>query len=133
MPTNLMMMVLGTRLEFRFMKTVARGVGEGERWHAEGREAEREGGREGGRGRGRQRGREGRREGGKGGVEEEKGQVHGCTGIKFNSPFNSILATIAAGLPTVWAMAVKPLGVPYIVKLMCLVSCGSSESWLLGM
>lgn len=38
-------------------------------------------------------------------------------------PQRIILATMAAGFPTAWAIAVNPLGVPYIVRLMCLVSC----------
>ena len=43
-------------------------------------------------------------------------------------PLRIILATMAAGLPTAWAIAVNPLGVPYIVRLMCLVSCGK-QMW----
>ena len=70
--------------------------------------------------------RKGRRKEVREGKEKGKGQVHECTGMMFISPFNSTLATMAAGLPTVWAMAVKLLGVPYIVKLMCLVSLASA-------
>ena len=43
-------------------------------------------------------------------------------------PQRIILATMAAGLPTAWAIAVNPLGVPYIVRLMCLVSYGNKQT-----
>ena len=54
-----------------------------------------------------------------------------CTGSKCytsdsigtHSPLSIILAAMAVGVPTVLAMAEKPLGSPYIVKSMCLTSC----------